>query len=71
MHGYSGVTARCRAWWKALGILPVPGRKNVYDPKQVRRRLDEAAGLKPQDEIDGSSQTASLVAQRKARKRAH
>ena len=67
LHGYASVTSQCRSWWRSLGITPLPGRKNIYDPIQVRERLNEAGGLcaaKTVHECD----TVSLVDQRKARK---
>lgn len=66
MHGYSGVTSQCRAWWCSLGIEPVPGRKNIYDPRLVRNRLDQAGGLATA-KLTNDSATVSLVDQRKAR----
>jgi hypothetical protein len=66
MHGYSGVTSQCRAWWRSLGIKPVPGRKNIYDPRLVRDRLDQAGGLAVAKLINEPA-TVSLVDQRKAR----
>ncbi len=65
--GFSGVTAQFRAWTKSVGIRPLPGRKNVYDPKQVRACLDKASGLAKTGE---TARPASLTAQRKARKNA-
>ncbi len=37
---YKEVCSAFRAWLKKLGIIAVPGRNNVYDPKHVRARLD-------------------------------
>lgn len=65
--GFSGVTAQFRAWTKSIGIHPLPGRKNIYDPKQVRACLDKASGL---EKIGETVSAAFLVAQRKARKNA-
>jgi hypothetical protein len=67
LHGYSSVTSQCRAWWRSLGIRPLPGRKNIYDPRQVRERLDEAGGLSATKTMN-ETVTVSLVDQRKARK---
>ena len=69
LHGYPAVTSQCRAWWKSLGILPLPGRKNIYDPMQVRLCLDKAMGL-PNSRNPEQAATLSLVEQRKARKNA-
>lgn len=69
LHGYSGVTSQCRAWWRSLGIKPLPGRKDIYDPRLVRERLDEAGGLVHFKSTE-QSKHGSLVDQRKARKNA-
>jgi len=50
-----------------MRIHPVPGRRGVYDPAIVRRRLDEAQGLL-QGEGAASAMGAGLVAQRRARR---
>lgn len=68
-HGYDGVTAQCRAWWRSMGIRPLPGRKNVYDPVQVRHCLNQQQGLIPKEDERDAAPT-SHVEQRKARKRA-
>lgn len=65
--GFSGATAQFRAWSKSVGIRPLPGRKNIYDPKQVRACLDKASGLANASEV---APPASLTALRKARKNA-
>lgn len=70
LHGYGSVTSQCRAFWRNLGIKPVPGRRDFYDPRLVRQRLDAAQGLSPKQPTN-STQTTSLVEQRKARKNAH
>lgn len=67
LHGYSSVTSQCRAWWRSLGIKPLPGRKNIYDPMHVRERLNEAGGLSATKMLSEGAM-ASLVDQRKARK---
>ncbi len=69
LHGYSSVTSQCRAWWRSLGIKPLPGRKGVYDPKLVRERLDRAGGLVDPG-VARPNEQLSLVDQRKARKNA-
>lgn len=43
--GYSGVTHQFRAWIASIGIQPLPGRRDCYDPKQVRGCLDVASGI--------------------------
>ena len=64
--GYSGANSAFREWCVSLRITPVPGRRGYYDPKLVRRRLDEAQNL-----YDAASTpslgTQGLVAQRRAR----
>jgi len=67
--GFSGLTAQFRAWTKSVGIHSLPGRKSVYDPKQVRARLDKLSGLPVK--TDNTSSRMSLTAQRKARKNAN
>lgn len=42
---YSGMTNACRKFIHDLGIHPVPGRKDCYDPMAVRQRLDHAQGI--------------------------
>lgn len=44
---YSGVTSTFRQSLKMLGITPVPGRKDIYDPHLVRHRLNVAQGMLP------------------------
>jgi hypothetical protein len=60
--GYAGPNDAFRQWCRKIGIAAVPGRRGVYDPVLVRRRLDEAQGL-----IDAPPKPDSLVAQRRAR----
>ena len=67
LHGYSSVTSQCRSWWSSLGIKPLPGRKNIYDPMHVRERLNEASQLSS-TKLLGESTAVSLVDKRKARK---
>lgn len=69
LHGYSAVTASCRAWWKSIGVEALPGRKNIYDPRQVRARLDLIAGVQASSAADGADKP-SLTEQRRARKNA-
>lgn len=61
--GYSGATDAFRSWCTQMRITPVPGRRGVYDPVLVRRRLDEAQGL-----TEGTQEGAGgLVRQRRVR----
>lgn len=47
MMRYSGVTSAFRQSLKMLGITPVPGRNDIYDPLLVRHRLNVAQGMLP------------------------
>lgn len=69
LHGYSAVTASCRAWWKSIGVEALPGRKNIYDPRQVRARLDLIAGVQT-GSVGDHTDEPSLTEQRRARKNA-
>lgn len=69
LHGYRAVTASCRAWWKSIGVEALPGRKNIYDPRQVRARLDLIAGVQASSAADDADKP-SLTEQRRARKNA-
>ncbi|WP_143040423.1 hypothetical protein [Rhodobacter sp. 24-YEA-8] len=63
--GYSGPSDAFRMWCCSMKIVPVPGRRGWYDPRLVRRRLDQAQGLQvPTPEANIST---SLVMQRRAR----
>lgn len=42
---YSGRTAAFRKFLHDIGIKPVPGRKDCYDPVAVRQRLNLVQGL--------------------------
>lgn len=64
--GYSGPNHAFRTWCTQMRITPVPGRRGVYDPVLVRRRLDEAQGL-ALNAIEDDAQ-GGLVAQRRARR---
>ena len=74
MCGYTSASPAFRLWCASLGITPVTGRRDVYDPILVRQRLDEAQGLLPKNpdvvvarrELDENS--LSLVEQRRLRK---
>lgn len=69
LHGYSSVTSSCRNWWKSIGIQSLPGRNNIYDPRQVRERLDIIGGLRRAGTVDRDIKS-SLTEQRRARKNA-
>jgi hypothetical protein len=69
MHGYNSVTSSCRYWWKSIGIEPLPGRKNIYDPRQVSERLDLVGRLRTVSAVNDSNKP-SLTEQRRARKNA-
>ncbi|MGR3565066.1 MAG: hypothetical protein ACU0FH_20480 [Heliomarina sp.] len=62
---YSGTTSAFRTWCTDLGITPVPGRRDIYDPVLVRQRLDEAQRLNTPANLD---QPTSLVEQRRQRR---
>ncbi|MGI3167128.1 hypothetical protein [Pseudooceanicola sp. 200-1SW] len=63
---FSGTTGRFQTWCRQIGIKPVPGRQNVYDPKQVRHALDIAQGImSPPPKVE---EAASLTEQRRARR---
>jgi hypothetical protein len=42
---FTGMTSACRKFLQDLGIRPVPGRKDCYDPVAVRHRLNHAQGI--------------------------
>lgn len=64
---FSGVTGRFRSWCREIGIRPIPGRHNVYDPKHVRQRLDVAQGIQ-QVEAPKTEEPLSLVEQLRLRR---
>jgi hypothetical protein len=66
--GFDGRQKAFRAWCKSMGITPLPGRKDVYDPKLVRQRLDAAQGLAPTVSANVDHPPLSLVEQRRARR---
>jgi hypothetical protein len=67
--GYSGAHEAFRTWCAAMRITPVPGRVGWYDPRLVRRRLDEAQGLLGEPPAPEAGERAlSLVEQRRARR---
>jgi len=55
---YSGVTSAFRHSLKMLGITPVPGRHDIYDPLLVRHRLNVAQGMLPP--ASGASGAANM-----------
>lgn len=57
--GFEGVTGSFRNFCQAVGIKPLPGRRDCYDPVAVRRKLDELQGL--------TSTSMTLVEQRRLR----
>lgn len=63
--GYDGVNNAFRDQCARLNITSVPGRRGWYDPRLVRRRMDEAQGLL--DRHPDSGRELSLVEQRRAR----
>lgn len=68
MWGYSDANNAFRDFCLRMRITPVPGRNGWYDPRLIRRRLDEAQGLVgPAMTPDTPAPTMGLVAQRRAR----
>lgn len=65
--GYEGVNNAFRDWCAKLRITPVPGRRGIYDPVLVRRRLDEAQGLAVEG-VAPSHAPMSAVEKRRARR---
>ena len=65
--GYSGPNDAFRSWSTTMRITPVPGRLGWYDPRLVRRRLDEAQGLLGEP-VGAGERPVSLVEQRRARR---
>lgn len=63
---YKQVGGAFRKWCQKLGITPVRGRNNLYDPKHVRARLD-AAQKACEPAVEAQPQL-SLTEQRKARR---
>ncbi|ULB09555.1 hypothetical protein ORIO_06405 [Cereibacter azotoformans] len=45
LWGYSGPNSAFRDFCAKMRISPIPGRPGWYDPRLVRRRMDEAQGL--------------------------
>ncbi|WP_146681568.1 hypothetical protein [Thioclava sp. F28-4] len=65
---FDGVKGAFRKWCKDIGIEPVPGRRNLYDPKLVRARLDAAQGMQTPSANVEAAPTLSLVEQRRMRR---
>lgn len=65
---YSGVTSAFRTFIKNLGIQPVPGRINIYDPRHVRHQLDAAHGILPSDPGVATPIPMSETEKRRARR---
>lgn len=65
---YSGANSAFREWLVSMGITPVPGRRGFYDPRLVRKRLDEAQGIDviPEPVNDGG-EVVDWIAQRRSR----
>lgn len=61
--GYENAGSAFRDWCVRMRITPVPGRRAIFDPALVRRRLDEAQGLIHPIGADA----VGLVHQRRAR----
>ena len=69
---YSKVNSAFREWLAAMNITPVPGRRGYYDPKLVRKRLDEAQGIEAQAEpVDDGGAVVDWVAKRRERRAAN
>lgn len=65
LWGYSGPNDAFRVFCNRIGVTHVPGRPGWYDPRLVRRRMDEAQGLVAGGE---AGPVMSLVEQRRARR---
>lgn len=63
---FSGITSAFRTWCAEVGIVPVPGRKNVYDPSFVRHRLNSIQNMGAI--ANGGVSAPSLTEQRRARR---
>ncbi len=64
---FSGVTGAFRKWCAEIGVASVPGRKNLYDPKLVRDRLDAIQGPQSQPINTDIAASMSLVEKRRIR----
>jgi hypothetical protein len=68
LWGYDSTTNAFREQLARLRITPVPGRRGWYDPRLIRRRLDEAQGLTMVPiSATGTERPMSALEQRKAR----
>jgi hypothetical protein len=65
---FNGTIRSFRRWCRNIGILPVPGRNGIYDPKLVRKRLDEAQNLTSPPPDTAETPPLSLVEQRRVRR---
>lgn len=66
LWGYAGPNDAFRVFCNRIGVTHVPGRPGWYDPRLVRRRMDEAQGLI--SEAKAAEGGASLVEKRRARR---
>lgn len=57
---YNGVTSAFRKLCQEIGIRPVPGRKDCYDPVAVRHQLDLVQGLAGFDAADEDMLATSM-----------
>lgn len=62
---FEGVTGSFRKFCDSIGVRPVPGRRDCYDPVAVRHMLDRAQGLA------GTSSASSDQAVQNSRARRH
>jgi hypothetical protein len=70
--GYSRPNGAFHGFCAAIGITPVPGRRDIYDPRLVRLRLDAVQGIgSASGRIDQPDTGPSLVERRKARSANH
>lgn len=65
---FSGSHDSFRGWCRNLGIKAVPGRRNIFDPKHVRERLNAAQSMSPINEAAIAAKPISLVEERRARR---
>lgn len=63
--GFAAPNDAFRGFCRSLGITPVRRNPNIYDPKLVRARLDQAQGLLNSKQ---PFKKESLVHQRRARR---
>lgn len=67
LWGYAGVNSAFRDFCAKLHISPVPGRPGWYDPRLVRRRMDEAQGLAMLPTLASAEREMTALERRKAR----